>query len=94
MDAYVYIMTNQRNGTLYTGVTSKLVQRIWQHKTGTFAGFTSEHKLHDLVYYEVHSTIMHAIEREKNIKAWKRQWKLNLIETKNPHWNDLYEEII
>ena len=92
--AYVYIMTNKRNGILYTGITSNLIQRVWQHKTNAFPGFTAKYKVHRLVYYECHDSVLEAIKREKNIKAWKRKWKLQLIEQLNPNWNDLYDIII
>ncbi|MDR3491320.1 MAG: GIY-YIG nuclease family protein [Gammaproteobacteria bacterium] len=91
---YVYIMASKRNGTLYTGVTSDIVKRVWQHKSGVTKGFTSKYKVNQLVYYELHSDIMEAIKREKNIKAWKRIWKLSLIEEKNPTWDDLYNSIV
>ena len=91
---YVYIMANKCNGTLYTGVTSDLIMRVWQHKSGETQGFTSKYKVNQLVYYEIHEDIMEAIKREKNIKAWRRKWKLQLIEKNNPHWNDLYNSII
>ena len=91
---YVYIMANQRNGTLYTGITSDLVRRVWQHKTGETKGFTSQYKINLLVYYEIHNDIMEAIKKEKNIQAWKRNWKLHLIEKSNPNWDDLYKLII
>jgi len=90
---YVYIMASKKNGTLYTGVTSNLIRRVYQHKTGEIKGFTSEYKVDRLVYYEVTTDIYQAITREKNIKAWKREWKLKLIEEQNPNWNDLYEKI-
>ena len=82
-------MTNKRRGTLYTGVTSDLSTRIWQHKNNLIEGFTKKYKLHKLVYYEQHENINSAIEREKQIKKWQRQWKLELIEKLNPHWKDL-----
>ena len=91
---YVYIMASKRNGTLYTGVTSDLIRRVWQHKSGETPGFTSKYKVNQLVYYEVHTDILVAIKREKNIQAWKRNWKLRLIEEHNPDWNDLYTTII
>ena len=91
---YVYIMSSKRNGTLYTGVTSDLIKRVWQHKSGETKGFTSKYKVNQLVYYEIHSDIMEAIKREKNIQAWKRNWKLQLIEKNNPNWNDLYGSIV
>jgi putative endonuclease len=90
---YVYILASKRNGTLYTGVTSDLIRRIWQHKTGEIPGFTSKYKVHQLVYYEIHTDIREAIKREKNIQAWKRAWKLRLIEEQNPEWKDLYKSI-
>ncbi len=90
---YVYLLTNTRNGTLYVGVTSQLAKRIWEHKNGFAEGFTKAHGLGMLVWYEVHATAYEAITREKRIKAWKREWKLRLIETMNPYWNDLYDSI-
>ncbi len=90
---YVYILTNTRNGTLYVGVTSNLPKRIWEHKSGFVEGFSKEHGQGMLVWYEVHATAYDAITREKRIKAWKRDWKLRLIETMNPYWNDLYDSI-
>ena len=91
---YVYIMASNRNGTLYTGVTSDLVRRVWQHKSGETKGFTSKYKVNLLVYYEIHVDIREAIKREKNIQAWKRGWKLRLIEKNNPYWRDLYYFIV
>ena len=89
----VYIMTNKRNGTLYTGVTRYPLQRIWQHKQGCVDGFTKKYGVHRLVYIEPHETMPAAIQREKQIKEWKRAWKLELIESANPDWHDLYEDI-
>ena len=89
----VYILASQRNGTLYTGVTSNLVKRVWEHREGLAQGFTKEHGVKTLVWYEVCENPMSAITREKQIKAWKRGWKLKLIEEKNPDWRDLYSEI-
>ena len=89
----VYIMTSQRNGTLYTGVTSNLVKRIWEHKNNLAQGFTQKYNVHILVYYELHEEMYAAITREKQIKKWNRAWKLRLIEEKNPSWKDLYDEI-
>jgi putative endonuclease len=89
----VYILANKRNGTLYTGVTSHLIQRIWQHKNNFIEGFTKEYSVHRLVYFELHQTMESAILREKQIKKWKRNWKLKLIEDKNPTWEDLWEQI-
>ncbi len=90
---YTYIMTNKRNGTLYTGVTSHLIKRVWQHKSKIVKGFTAKYELNKLVYYEVHLDVYEAIKREKNIQAWKRAWKLRLIEEMNPNWDDLYNQI-
>ena len=89
----VYIMASQRNGTLYVGVTSDLVQRVWQHKDGVFDGFTKRYKVHLLVWYELHDTMENAILREKALKEWRRKWKLELIERDNPGWKDLYETL-
>ena len=90
---YVYMMTNKRNGTLYTGMTSDLIRRVYEHRTGIMEGFTKKYGLKLLVWYEQHHDVNEAIKREKNIQAWKREWKLKLIESVNPHWNDLYAEI-
>lgn len=91
---YVYILTNKRNGTLYTGITSNLTQRVWQHKQHLVQGFTKKYDTTMLVYFEQHSEIKEAILREKQIKTWQRQWKINLIEKDNPEWVDLYNSII
>lgn len=90
----VYILASRRNGTLYTGVTSNLVQRIWQHKNDLVDGFTKKYNVHTLVWYELHDHMEPAIAREKTIKEWKRAWKLELIEAANPQWLDLYDLII
>ncbi|MDA1014012.1 MAG: GIY-YIG nuclease family protein [Planctomycetota bacterium] len=90
----VYILASQRNGTLYIGVTSDLVQRIWQHKNNVVEGFTKEYGVHMLVWYELHEDMESAIIREKRLKKWNRAWKLRLIEEMNPNWNDLYDSII
>jgi len=89
-----YILTNKKNGTLYIGVTSNLIQRIWQHKAKVTQGFSSKYDLDKLVYYELHSDINDAILREKQLKKWRRQWKLNLINQQNHSWVDLWEQII
>jgi putative endonuclease len=86
-------MTNARNGTLYVGLTSDLVKRVWEHKNNVIPGFTAKYNLHTLVYYEEHTTYSEAARREKRLKNWCRQWKVNLIETINPTWNDLYKDI-
>ncbi|MCX6732612.1 MAG: GIY-YIG nuclease family protein [Candidatus Roizmanbacteria bacterium] len=91
---YVYILSSHRNGTLYIGVTSNLVRRIWEHKNKLVEGFTNKYVVHHLVYYEPHENPESAITREKQIKKWKRLWKLNLIEEKNPTWRDLYSDIL
>ena len=90
---YVYILASKKNGTLYIGVTSNLVQRIWQHKNNQMSGFTEQHSVHILVYFEQHETMESAITREKQLKKWNRQWKINLIEKENHQWNDLWESI-
>ena len=90
----IYIMTNKRNGTLYTGVTSNLVKRVYEHKEGVVPGFTKKYDCKQLVYYETHESMDNAITREKQIKSGSRDKKLALIESMNPEWNDLYEEII
>ena len=94
MQAYVYILASQKNGTLYAGVTSDLVKRIWQHKNNVVEGFSKKYHVHLLVWYEVHNEIETAINREKKIKEWKRLWKLELIEKTNLTWRDLYIEIV
>ncbi|OGT32855.1 MAG: hypothetical protein A3C44_04770 [Gammaproteobacteria bacterium RIFCSPHIGHO2_02_FULL_39_13] len=90
----VYILASKRNGTLYVGVTSNLVQRIWQHKSGEISGFTQKYSVKILVYYEQHENSESAIHREKRIKEWERKQKLHLIETHNPTWRDLYDDIV
>jgi putative endonuclease len=89
----VYIMTNKRNGTLYTGVTSDLVKRVWQHRSGVADGFTKRYGCKMLVWYEVGGDMEHAILREKQIKAGSRAKKLALIEASNPDWRDLWPDI-
>jgi len=90
----VYILANKRNGTLYVGVTSDLIKRIWQHRNNAMQGFTNRYTVHQLVYYELHDTMESAITKEKMLKNWKRAWKLQLIERSNPNWQDLYGTII
>ena len=90
---YVYILASKRNGTLYTGVTSNLARRMYEHKHDLVDGFTKEYNIHKLVHVEIYDRIDEAIHREKCIKEWKRSWKLELIEKDNPNWNDLYETI-
>ena len=89
----IYIMANKPNGTLYTGVTSNLIQRIWQHKQGFVQGFTKKYDIKTLVYFETCEDMTSAIEREKQIKAGSRKKKIDLIESINPKWNDLYDDI-
>ena len=89
----MYILASKRNGTLYTGVTSALAQRVWQHKTKAVEGFTAKYGVDRLVYFEAHADAASAITREKQIKKWRRAWKIELIEQRNPQWHDLYDEI-
>jgi len=90
----VYILANAPRGTLYVGVTSNLSGRIWQHKNDQVDGFSKKYRIHTLVWYEVHGTMESAILREKAIKAWKRVWKIELVEKLNPEWLDLYSGIL
>ena len=94
MQPCVYLLASKRNGTLYVGVTSNLVKRIWEHKEKLADGFTKKYAINLLVWYEVHETMESAISREKAIKEWKRLWKLRLIEEMNPEWKDLYDQIV
>jgi putative endonuclease len=91
---YVYILASKRNGTLYIGVTNNLAKRVYEHKSNLVEGFTQKYKVHNLVYYEVYRNIQDAILREKRMKKWKRQWKVELIEKDNPQWDDLFERIM
>jgi len=90
---YIYILASRKNGTLYIGVTSHLVKRIYEHKNDMVEGFTQKYSVHNLVYYEVAGSADVAIIREKQLKAWKRAWKIRLIEKNNSEWKDLYPEI-
>ena len=90
----VYILASRRNGTLYAGVTSDLIKRVWEHKNDLIEGFTKRYGVHMLVWYEAHETMLSAIAREKAIKEWKRRWKLELIEGSNPEWRDLYSDLL
>ena len=94
MQPAVYILASARNGTLYIGVTSNLVQRIWQHKNEVIEGFTEKHSVHSLVYFELLDDMTNAITREKQLKKWNRAWKLSLIEKQNPTWEDLWPMIL
>jgi putative endonuclease len=90
----VYLLASRRDGTLYVGVTSDLIKRIWEHRNHVVAGFTKKYGVDKLVWYEPHVSMESAIQREKTIKEWKRAWKLNLIEKTNPDWVDLYETLL
>jgi putative endonuclease len=94
MQYHVYILANERNGTLYIGVTNNLVRRVYEHKNNLVKGFTEKYGLHKLVYFESVEDITSAITREKQLKKWERNWKLSLIEKINPEWRDLYEELL
>lgn len=89
----VYMLASKKNGTLYIGVTSNLTKRVWEHKHGVVEGFTEKYGVHNLVWYEPHETAESAITREKQMKEWKREWKVKRIVEKNPEWKDLYDEI-
>jgi len=90
----VYLLSSQRNGTLYIDVTSDLIKRVWEHKQDLVEGFTKKYGVHDLVWFEQHEDMLTAIAREKTLKEWKRAWKLELIEKMNPEWKDLYEGLV
>jgi putative endonuclease len=92
-DYYVYILTNKPRGTLYVGVTNNLVSRVYQHREGVVSGFTKRYGLKQLVHFERYDTPTLAIQREKNIKHWSRMWKLDLVNSSNPQWRDLYNDI-
>ena len=91
---YIYILANQKRVTLYIGVTSDVIKRIYQHKTNAVKSFTKKYSVHRLVHYEIYDTFDVAVQREKNLKKWKREWKIKLIEENNPNWKDLYTSII
>jgi putative endonuclease len=93
MAFYVYILASRRNGTLYIGMTDDLSRRVWQHKTGELPGFTRRYGIKILVWYDVFETRDAAFLRERQMKEWRRAWKLELIEASNPHWADLYETL-
>ena len=90
---YAYMLASKRNGTLYLGVTSDIVKRVWQHKNSLAEGFTKKYGIKRLVYYEIHKDAENALKREKQLKKWRRAWKLELIEEKNSEWRDLYADI-
>lgn len=91
--SYVYILASRPYGTLYIGMTSDLTRRMWQHRAGLIAGFTKQHTVKQLVWYETHTDIIQALTREKQLKRWNRHWKINLIQSTNPAWQDLYPRI-
>ncbi len=91
---YVYILSSGKNGTLYIGVTNDLIRRVWEHREGMIDGFTKRYRVHRLVYFEIFDDPERAIQREKTMKRYVRQWKINLIEQDNPEWNDLYDGIV
>jgi putative endonuclease len=94
MNCFVYLMASGQNGTLYVGVTSDLIKRVFQHKNDVADGFTKKYSVHDLVWFESTPSIEEAVRKEKQIKDWKRAWKIALIEKENPQWRDLYPEIL
>ena len=89
-----YILASKKRGTLYIGVTGDLVRRVWEHRNGVIVGFSLKYQVHDLVYFEQMQDMRTAIAREKQLKGWKRQWKINLIEDRNPDWRDLFHLIV
>jgi putative endonuclease len=93
MSAWVYILASHPGGTLYVGVTNDLIRRTFKHRAGMVEGFTKQYDVKTLVYYEQHETVPLAIQREKNIKHWPREWKIDLILSMNPDWRDLYTDI-
>jgi putative endonuclease len=93
MSFYVYMLASRRNGTLYVGMTDDLVRRVWQHREGVIPGFTKQYDVKILVWHEQHSSRESAFERERRMKKWNRSWKMRVIESLNPHWRDLYDQI-
>ena len=93
-DFWVYILASKPGGTLYVGVTNDLIRRTFEHREGLAPGFTKKYDVKSLVFYEQHDTAIDAIQREKNIKHWPREWKIDLIASMNPEWRDLYDEIV
>lgn len=93
-DYFVYILASRKNGTLYIGITDNLIRRVYEHKNDLIEGFTKEHQVHNLVYFESTLDPLSAITREKTLKRWKRSWKIRLIEEENPQWKDLYKKMI
>lgn len=90
----VYILASKPNGTLYIGVTSDLIKRVWQHQHDVVEGFTQKYKVHTLVYFEQYEDMLQAIQREKQLKKWNRSWKIELIQRDNPTWRDLWPDIL
>ncbi|ABS67414.1 Excinuclease ABC C subunit domain protein [Xanthobacter versatilis] len=90
---FVYLLASKPRGTLYVGVTNDLTRRVFEHRLGTRPGFTSRYHIQRLVWFKIHETAMAAIQREKRLKAWLRQWKIDLVEKHNPEWRDLFDEI-
>ena len=90
----IYILTNRPNGVLYVGVTSDLIKRVWQHRNDAVEGFSQRYQLHLLVHFERHQSMIEAIEREKELKKWRREWKVALVEKANPEWRDLWPDLI
>ncbi len=90
----IYIMTNKNNSVLYTGVTSNLKKRVWEHKQKLVEGFTKKYNVKKLVYFEIFDNMEQALKREKRIKKWNRQWKIEMIEEENPKWKDLYSDLV
>ena len=91
---FVYVLASKENGTIYIGVTNNLKRRMYEHRTDTNDGFTKQYSVHKLVYYETTASVESAIQREKQLKGWRRLWKLELINKSNPEWSDLYDSII
>ena len=91
---HVYLLTDRPYGTFYVGITNDLVRRTWEHRNDVVPGFTREHCLHRLVWYEAHATALEAIRREKLIKKWHRGWKVNLVQAMNPEWDDLFASLV
>ena len=89
----IYILASERNGTLYIGVTGNLPRRVYEHREGLIEGFTAKHGCKLLVWFEQHETMLGALDREKELKKWRREWKLNLVERSNPQWRDLYDDL-
>jgi len=91
---YIYILASKKNGTLYIGMTNDLMRRVFEHKNDIVEGFTKKYQIHDLIYWESTESVQSAIKREKQLKKWNREWKINLIEKENPFWFDLYESLL